>query len=118
MLPGLLTPLSHLQLALKKPLHKQHLGQADPDRGKVPKRGQKGTTKAPQAPVAGAQQQGKGLLALRANSHCLAPPALIRCPSSAGAAKQKPTATKQQPKAKPVSGGQQWAGVAHGVATP
>lgn len=63
-LPGLLTPLSHLQLALKKPLHKQHLGQADPDRGKVPKRGQKGTTKAPEAPVAGAQQQGKGLLAL------------------------------------------------------
>ncbi|XP_031977087.1 histone H1.8 [Corvus kubaryi] len=63
------------KLALKKPLHKQQVGQADPDRRQAPKPRQKGTT---EASVAGAQQQG--------------------------AAKQKPTATKQQPKAKPASG--------------
>ncbi|XP_066183214.1 histone H1.8 isoform X2 [Sylvia atricapilla] len=61
------------RLARKKP--KQKLSQADPDRGQAPKAGQKGTTKAPQAPVAGARQQG--------------------------ATKQQPKATKQ-PKEKPV----------------
>ncbi|RMB99075.1 hypothetical protein DUI87_24621 [Hirundo rustica rustica] len=64
------------KLARKKPQHKQQLGQADPDRGQASKPGQKGTTKAPRAPVAGAGQRG--------------------------AAKQQPKATKQQPKAKPV----------------
>ncbi|XP_014107326.1 PREDICTED: LOW QUALITY PROTEIN: histone H1oo [Pseudopodoces humilis] len=73
---ALLTALSHLQLALKKSRYKQQPGQADPDRGQTPKPGQEGTTKAPQAPVAGARQRG--------------------------ATKQQPTATKQQPKAKPV----------------
>ncbi|XP_033373465.1 histone H1oo isoform X2 [Parus major] len=60
----------------KKSRHKQQPGQADPDRGQTPKPGQEGTTKAPQAPVAGARQRG--------------------------ATKQQPTATKQQPKVKPV----------------
>ncbi|XP_033373464.1 histone H1oo isoform X1 [Parus major] len=64
------------KLALKKSRHKQQPGQADPDRGQTPKPGQEGTTKAPQAPVAGARQRG--------------------------ATKQQPTATKQQPKVKPV----------------
>ncbi|XP_063267649.1 histone H1.8 [Prinia subflava] len=64
------------KLAHKKPQHKQQLGQADPDGGQAPKPGQKGTTKALQAPVAGARQRG--------------------------ATKQQPKATKQQPKAKPV----------------
>ncbi|TRZ13620.1 hypothetical protein HGM15179_013488 [Zosterops borbonicus] len=62
------------KLARKKPQQKQKLSQADPDLGQAPKPGQKGTTKAPQAPVAGARQRG---------------------------ATKQPTATKQ-PKAKPV----------------
>ncbi|XP_054371993.1 histone H1.8 [Molothrus ater] len=60
------------KLALKKPGHKQQLGQADPDRGQAPKPGQKGSIRDPQAPVAGARPRGKGC------------------------------ATKQQPKVKPV----------------
>ncbi|CAN8186335.1 unnamed protein product [Coccothraustes coccothraustes] len=46
------------KLALKKPGRKQQLGQAAPDRGQAPKPGQKGSTKDPQAPVAGAQPRG------------------------------------------------------------
>ncbi|XP_054137166.1 histone H1.8 [Melozone crissalis] len=46
------------KLARKKPGHKQQLGQADPDRGQAPKPGQKGSTKDPQAPVAGARPRG------------------------------------------------------------
>lgn len=61
---ALLTPLSHLQLALKKAGHKQQLGQADPDRGQAPKPGHKGSTKDPQAPAAGARPRGKGLRVL------------------------------------------------------
>ncbi|KAF2984694.1 hypothetical protein EK904_012411 [Melospiza melodia maxima] len=61
---ALLTPLSHLQLARKKPGHKQQLGQTDPDRGQASKPGQKGSTKDSQAPVAGARPQGKGLWVL------------------------------------------------------
>ncbi|XP_032554953.1 histone H1oo isoform X2 [Chiroxiphia lanceolata] len=45
-------------LAPKEPQHKQHLSQANPDRGQAPKPGQEGTTKDPCAPVAGAQQRG------------------------------------------------------------
>uniref|UniRef100_A0A8C9NUU7 H1.8 linker histone n=1 Tax=Serinus canaria TaxID=9135 RepID=A0A8C9NUU7_SERCA len=68
---------------------------AAPDRGQAPKPGQKGSTKDPQAPVAGAQPRGKGLWVLGMSWHCLAAPGLICCPSSPGAA-------KQQPKVKPV----------------
>ncbi|XP_064523172.1 histone H1.8 isoform X2 [Pseudopipra pipra] len=63
-------------LAPKEPQHKQHLGQANPDRGQAPKPGQEGTTKDPCAPVAGAQQRGT--------------------------TKQQLTAMKQKPKAKPM----------------
>ncbi|XP_066413971.1 histone H1.8 [Molothrus aeneus] len=46
------------KLALKKPGHKQQLGQADPDRGQAPKPGQKGSIRDPQAPMAGARPRG------------------------------------------------------------
>ncbi|XP_041281477.1 histone H1.8 [Onychostruthus taczanowskii] len=46
------------KLARKKPGHKQELGQADPDGEQAPKPAQKGTTKDPQAPVAGARPRG------------------------------------------------------------
>lgn len=61
-----LPPLSHPQLAPKKLQPKQPSGQADPDGGQAPKLGRKGTTKPPRAPVAGVQQQGKGLVVPRA----------------------------------------------------
>ncbi|KAJ7408349.1 hypothetical protein BTVI_59866 [Pitangus sulphuratus] len=65
-------------LAPKDPQHKQHPGQANLERGRALKPGQKGgTTKDPCAPVAGAQQRGT--------------------------AKQQLTATKQKPKAKPTN---------------
>ncbi|XP_027558418.1 histone H1oo isoform X3 [Neopelma chrysocephalum] len=59
-------------LAPKEPQHKS----SNPGRGQAPKPGQEGTTKAPCAPVAGAQQRGT--------------------------ARQQLTATKRKPKAKPV----------------
>ncbi|RLV89065.1 hypothetical protein DV515_00015071 [Chloebia gouldiae] len=46
------------KLALRKSGRQQKLGQADPDRGQAPNPGQKGTTKEPQAPVAGARPRG------------------------------------------------------------
>ncbi|XP_053809777.1 histone H1.8 [Vidua chalybeata] len=46
------------KLALRKSGQKQQLGQAHPDRGQAPNPGQKGTTKEPQAPVAGARPRG------------------------------------------------------------
>ncbi|XP_029852061.1 histone H1.8 isoform X3 [Aquila chrysaetos chrysaetos] len=64
------------KLAPEKLRPKQPPGQADPDRGQAPKPGRKGTTKPPQAPAAGARQRG--------------------------AAKEKPTAAKRKPRAKPV----------------
>ncbi|KAM6060358.1 histone H1.8 [Theristicus caerulescens] len=63
------------KLAPEKLRRKQPPGQADPDRGQVPKPGWKGTTKPSQAPAAGARQRG--------------------------AAEEKPTAVKQKPRAKP-----------------
>ncbi|XP_051644445.1 protein B4 isoform X2 [Manacus candei] len=63
-------------LAPKEPQHKQHLGQANPDRGQAPKPGQEGITKDPCVPVAGAQQRGT--------------------------TKQQLAAMKQKPKAKPM----------------
>ncbi|XP_009468263.1 PREDICTED: histone H1oo [Nipponia nippon] len=64
------------KLAPEKLRHKQPPGQADPDRGEVPKPGWKGTAKPPRAPAAGARQQG--------------------------AVEEKPTAVKRKPRAKPI----------------
>ncbi|XP_050169233.1 protein B4 [Myiozetetes cayanensis] len=90
-------------LAPKDLQHKQHPGQAILERGRALKPGQKGgTTKDPCAPVAGAQQRGKGLLGHE--SPCAAWPHQDSSTTlSAGTAKQQLTATKQKPKAKPTN---------------
>ncbi|KAM6121462.1 histone H1.8 [Pterocles gutturalis] len=62
------------KLAPKKPRHKQPPAQMDPEGGQPPKPGQKGTTKPPRAPAAGARQRG--------------------------AVAEKPTAARQKPRAK------------------
>ncbi|XP_017682539.1 PREDICTED: protein B4 isoform X1 [Lepidothrix coronata] len=88
-------------LAPKEPQHKQHLGQANPDRGQALKPGQEGTTKDPCAPVAGAQRRGKGLQG-HEPPHAAWPHQDSSTTPSAGTTKQQLTAMKQKPKAKPM----------------
>ncbi|XP_027558417.1 histone H1oo isoform X2 [Neopelma chrysocephalum] len=84
-------------LAPKEPQHKS----SNPGRGQAPKPGQEGTTKAPCAPVAGAQQRGKGLLG-HGPPRAAWPHQDSPTTPSAGTARQQLTATKRKPKAKPV----------------
>ncbi|XP_062356437.1 histone H1.8 [Cinclus cinclus] len=75
------------KLACKKPRHKQQLGQVRPDRGQARKPAQKGTTKAPQAPAAGAEHQG----------------AIKQQPAAAKKPKAKPAKVKPRAAQKPGS---------------
>ncbi|XP_014802112.1 PREDICTED: LOW QUALITY PROTEIN: protein B4 [Calidris pugnax] len=93
-----LLPFFCPQLAPKKLQHKQPPGQEDPDGGPAPKPGQKGATKPPQAPAAGAVKEKPTAKAKGVVTAGKEKPTVAKVKPTAG--KEKLTAAKEKVKEK------------------